>query len=428
MFAANAGGFLCKPPRPTARQRQAGRIISMPFQQPYEFSPQQLRDAQWLVGEMNKNDGLAPLDVDRFWADDQIAMADPFGPDIPQVPLKVTMEGECVFDELGLELDLYRYLHDTDFRLSLNKAYNEKALAIVGKKLLRETAPDPDKQYPPVKGLADIFEAQNVWHDQSWWLQQSADTPAELAALLDRVDRRLENLRDFLLPPGWDEAKARLMPQGIRPNPYRFQRGPITFAASIYGAENLIFLLVDEPQLAGRFRDTMIRAMLAMGDIMDVEGAVDTQAEWRRWQFNDDNCCLMTPEMYEFFGYPILKAMFDRWCPAEGDWRYQHSDSAMGHLLGILSRLNFSGVNFGPTLSVAEIREAMPRTLIDGQLAPFTFSRMELENIVLEFMRDFDQARAGRGLRFACAGSVNNGSRLTGLRLIMSAIQHFGRY
>jgi hypothetical protein len=26
------------------------------------------------------------------------------------------------------------------------------------------------------------------------------------------------------------------------------------------------------------------------------------------------------------------------------------------------------------------------------------------------------------------AGSINNGSRLTGMRLIMSAIQHFGRY
>ena len=48
--------------------------------------------------------------------------------------------------------------------------------------------------------------------------------------------------------------------------------------------------------------------------------------------------------------------------------------------------------------------------------------------MVAEFLRDFEQARAQRGLLFATAGSINNGSRLTGMRLIMAAIQEFGRY
>ena len=132
--------------------------------------------------------------------------------------------------------------------------------------------------------------------------------------------------------------------------------------------------------------------------------------------------------MYEFFAYPILKTMFDRYAPAPGDKRYQHSDSAMGHLLPVLSRLNFTGVNFGPTLPVSLIRQHLPGAVIEGQLAPFTFSRNEEENMVAEFLRDFEQARAQRGLLFATAGSINNGSRLTGMRLIMAAIQEFGRY
>ena len=70
----------------------------------------------------------------------------------------------------------------------------------------------------------------------------------------------------------------------------------------------------------------------------------------------------------------------------------------------------------------------MPTTVIEGQLAPFTFSRNEEENMVCEFLRDFDQARERRGLLFATAGPINNGSRLTGMRLIMAAIQNFGRY
>jgi uroporphyrinogen decarboxylase len=132
--------------------------------------------------------------------------------------------------------------------------------------------------------------------------------------------------------------------------------------------------------------------------------------------------------MYEFFGYPVLKTVFETYSPNLKDSRFQHSDSAMSHLLPVLSRLNFTAVNFGPTVTVQEIRQNMPRTVICGQLAPFTFSRNEEVKIVEEFLRDFEMVKETRGLLFATAGSINNGSRLTGMRLIMSAIQHYGRY
>ena len=48
--------------------------------------------------------------------------------------------------------------------------------------------------------------------------------------------------------------------------------------------------------------------------------------------------------------------------------------------------------------------------------------------MVNEFLRDFGMAKEKRGLRFTNAGSINNGSRLTGMRLIMAAIQRYGRY
>jgi len=37
-------------------------------------------------------------------------------------------------------------------------------------------------------------------------------------------------------------------------------------------------------------------------------------------------------------------------------------------------------------------------------------------------------AHEKRGWIFTTAGSINNGSRLTGMRLIMAAIQEYGRY
>jgi uroporphyrinogen decarboxylase len=86
-----------------------------------------------------------------------------------------------------------------------------------------------------------------------------------------------------------------------------------------------------------------------------------------------------------------------------------------------------TGVNFGPKLKVREIREFCPRAIIYGQLAPFTFSRNEEEKMLLELVRDFEQSRPMRGVVFDTAGSINNGSRLTGMRLIMAGIQRICR-
>ncbi len=121
-------------------------------------------------------------------------------------------------------------------------------------------------KWPKVKELSDIFEAENVWEggkSGSWWLKQSATTPEELSALLTRVEERLPNLRDFILPENWDAEKARLIALG-RPVPrYRGQRGPCTFATSVYGAENMLFLSFDDPALFARFSDVLGRAILA---------------------------------------------------------------------------------------------------------------------------------------------------------------------
>ena len=382
----------------------------------------------FLVSKMRASGGLAPVDLERFWADDAAAHADPFGQDIPQVPLGIRMSWECVFDELGVAEDRERYRDDPAWALGLRRAYNDKAEQIVGRRLLSESPPSTEPAYPPVKGLHDVFEARNEWHAGSWWLAQSAHDEDELQALLDRVERRNEDLRSFLLPEGWDEARGRLMARGIKPRLYRGQRGPVTFATSVYGTENLIFLLCDSPALACRFRDAILASMLGIARVLDEEAGYTPETSPRGFGFADDNCCLLTPGMYELFGYPILKGIFERYSPDPGDRRYQHSDSAMSHIIPILGRLNLTGTNFGPTVTVAEIREHLPRAVIDGQLAPFTFSRNDEEQIVAELLRDFAQARETRGLRFATAGSINNGSRLSGMRLIMSAIQHFARY
>ena len=46
----------------------------------------------------------------------------------------------------------------------------------------------------------------------------------ELSGLLDRVDQRMEKLREFILPPHWESEKERLMQLGIKPPLLRLPR------------------------------------------------------------------------------------------------------------------------------------------------------------------------------------------------------------
>ena len=381
-----------------------------------------------LVREARSRGGLAPVDLERFWADQEAARKNPFGGEIPQVPLGIGMSWECVFDELGIEEDYGRWTIDEDWRLELARAYNDKAEEIVGRRLIGEKPRAPGREYPPVRMLDDVFEAENVWLDRSWWLMPSAANEDELKGVLDRADERLSDIRAFMLPEDWSEEKERLTAAGVRPPLYRGQRGPVTFATSVFGAENLVYLIMDNEPLAVRFRDAILRAMLAVARVLDEEAGFAPATAPRGFSFSDDNCYLLNPQMYEFFALPIVEGVFGRYSPDPADRRYQHSDSDMAHLLPALGRLGLTGTNFGPTVTVEEIRAHCPRAVIEGQLAPFTFSRNEEENIVAEFLRDFEMAREKRGLRFCTAGSINNGSRLTGMRLVMAAIQRHRRY
>ena len=390
------------------------------------------RKVDQLLEDTRANGGLAPLDLELFWRDQELARANPFGADIPQVPFGASCTWECIFDEFGIEQDWWRFLYqDRAWALDLSRKYNDIAERVVGKRLLPEAPDRPELAWPEIKGLHHIFEAENVWEGGktgSWWLKQAANTPEELSALLDRVESRLATLRDYMLPENWETEKRRLAGLGRQVPLYRGQRGPCTFACSIFGVENMLLLAYDDPGLFDRFGNVIGRAILARARVLDEEAGLTPESARGSWAWADDNCCLFTPDMYERFAMPIHRAVFGVYAPAPEHRRYQHSDSDMAHLLPQLGQLDLTGTNFGPTLTVEEIRRHCPRAVIDGQLAPFTYSRNEEANMVAEFLRDFGQAREKRGLNFTTAGSINNGSRLSGMRLLMAAIQRYGRY
>ena len=61
----------------------------------------------------------------------------------------------------------------------------------------------------------------------------------------------------------------------------------MTFATSVFGVENLIFLINDNTDLAIRFRDLIIRTMLQIGRILDEEAGFTRQTSPRGFGFAD---------------------------------------------------------------------------------------------------------------------------------------------
>ena len=360
------------------------------------------------------------FDIEQFWRDDAEAHLDNCFHKSRQTALGIRMSDECVFAELGVEGTPWAPI-PLDKRIEYNKRYNDKAEKIVGRRLLREEFLPAEAHLPPVKRVGEVFGGEYIYENDTEWLTQSCDEPEQLEKLLDRIDKM--DIRAFMLPRDWEEGKRRAYEKwGIRPEPLRHMRGPVTLACSIYGSENLIFLGIDEPDLYRRFSDTICRVQMEMSAVMDEEAGVTADSR-RGFSFADDNCCLLTPDLYRDFGLPVLKKIFAKYSPDPEDSRYQHSDSAMAHIIPLLAEVDLTGVNFGPTVTADQIRPYLPHARIDGCIAPFTFMRNDEAQLRRELLRDIADDRIYGGMNISTAGSINNGSLLSSMRLMMEILQ-----
>ncbi|MBR5258040.1 MAG: hypothetical protein IK056_02610 [Clostridia bacterium] len=358
-------------------------------------------------------------ELDKFWENDEKAHRDNCFAVESQIAFGIRMSDECVFWELGEEGEPWGYT-PRERRLDLNRRYNDKAEKIVGRRLLREELPPEDAAFPYVKRIGEVFGSEYALENGTEWLKKSIFDEEQLEQVLDRVEKL--DLREFMLPPNWESEKKRIYEKyGLLPPRMHWVRGPVTLACSLMGTTEFLYFLADEDELAERFSSVMADVIIKMAEIMDEE-AGRTGADERGFGFADDNCCLLSPALYKKFGYPVLKKVFARFSPDEGDERFQHSDSAMGHLLPLLGEMNLTGCNFGPTVLVPEIRKYLPKTRIDGCIAPFTFMHNDEKQLTYETLRDIEAGKQYGGVNIWTAGSINNGSSLKSMRLMMDLV------
>ncbi len=94
----------------------------------------------------------------------------------------------------------------------------------------------------------------------------------------------------------------------------------------------------------------------------------------------------------------------------------------------ILYDVGVNSTNFGPTIHPLEIRKAMPKAVINGQMPPFLLRNGSPEEIVETVRRDIESVGRDGGLVATTAGSIAGGTSMEKIKVFLWAVDKYGRY
>ncbi len=355
------------------------------------------------------------LNVSAFWQEN--AVCDRFTLDKPRCALSFSPDDHWLFEFLSVPSTL-RYYREKAYRDELHRTANRITLAGVGKAFF-----DEDTWENEPRRIENLFRCEFAYHEGGTpWFVPVTDDPAAFAAILDEAEAT--DVTKWALPaPYLKEWEARKEAGKPLPKLGTGSRGPATVMTSVINPEVLFMWCYDEPELVSRFADVLARKMIELNTFFrGFSGNKD-----RGWWITDDNCSLFNPSLYKEFCYPVLERVLAEMAPGDA-WRFQHSDSAMSHLLDQQRALGINAVNYGPTIDVALIREKMPKAYIWGHVPPFLLRNGTAEEIAASVEESFRKAGGTGGLRIATAGSLVAGTGIGRMRWFMKLVQDRCRY
>jgi len=353
------------------------------------------------------------LDFNRFWTENALCRQRLDG-SAPRPALELMFE-EFFLAGILPDLDFQRYYTDLVYRSGRNRQANDRLEKEIG---IRPYAED---RLSYMKGALEVRlgARRTLATGHTAWLQPTIETIDQLSAWIDRTGGI--DLRTEPIPESWrQDGEALATATGGTVSFIPSMTGPVTMAGALLGQMNLCLWAVDQPDLMDRFFAVLCVRQIEFFEALHREerGAVPRDAIG----INDDCCYLFSPALYERYCAPYLAKLFQAFAPGPHHRRRQHSDSAMGHLMGILRDLGVNEVNFGPEIHPLDIRRAMPDALTVGQMPPLVLRNGNAEMIIDIVRRDHD-ALGRINTVLGPAGVVAAGTPLANLRTYMAAVQ-----
>lgn len=358
---------------------------------------------------------VSGLDVKQFWAENERCFGR-FDVHKPRVPISFWLDDHFLLEAMRLPSTL-RYYRDEQYRLSVHRAYNQ-----ITRRILGRTFYDEDPAPQPVRFEVLMGAKWEMREGGTPWLESEVKDERDLKRVVERMER-MEVEREMFAGEWPARVEAYLETHDALPPMGGGSRAPVTMATSILGTENFCYFLYDEPELMTRFFEALsknlVRYQLALRKL--------TGNGRSGYSFTDDNCYLMTPELYRKFAMPAMERILSALAPGKDDVRHQHSDSDMGHLMPLLNELGINAVNLGPNIDPRDIRRAMPEAVIEGQIPPFLLRNGTKEEIFEAVRQDIEKVGADGGLVECTAGSVTGGTPLENILAYMEAVDRYGR-
>jgi len=360
------------------------------------------------------------LDVEAFWEEN--AQCHAFTSDKPRCALSFSPDDHWIFEFMDVPSTL-RYYHDTAYRNALHKEVNAVTQEYLGRAFFNEDTWENEPHR-----IENLFDCIFTYYEGGTpWLTavNEGDGPEDVAAFARILDKaEATDIRAWALPePYLAEWEARKAADKPLPKLGTGSRGPATIMTSILKTETVFYWIYDHPDLMRRFRDILAEKMVEFNTVLREFSGNDQPG----WWITDDNSAFFNKKLYREYCFPVLKRVLEAMAPGNAR-RYQHSDSAMGHLLEMQYELGIRAVNYGPTVDAALIRKKMPDAYIFGQLPPMTLRNSSPEEIRQHVISDFKKAGGTGGLEIATAGSTAAGTGVGRMRWLMQVVQEECRY
>lgn len=362
------------------------------------------------------------LDCREFWKENEKCM-EPFTTNKPRVPIGFWLDDHYLIEEMAIPSTV-RYYNDTDYRLEVNRQCNQRIEKVIGRKFYNE---DAIEELKPAPNRFEVLMGAHweLTEGGTPWLESNVNDIEDVKKLIHKAEKL--DMKAVVLPEDWQEkreayekASGKKLKLGGGGS-----RGPATMATSILGTTNTCIFMMDEPEVIKEFFEILAVKLVEYHNALMLLTGHDNR---KGYALTDDNCYLFPPALYEKLCAPVLERLFKEFAPDIKHSRYQHSDSSMGHLMGILNDLGVNGVNFGPDIHPLEIRKAMPKACIHGQIPPFVLRNGTPEDIIDCVRRDIEAVGQDGGLVECPAGSVAAGTSLENLKIYMWAVDKYGRY
>jgi uroporphyrinogen decarboxylase len=355
------------------------------------------------------------FDVRAFWEENRTCFGETTAK--PRCPLGLSPDDHWLFEFLPIASTI-RYYQDKSFRDNCHREANQVTQEVVG-----QTFFDEDTWSTAPRRIENLFGCEYAYTEGGTpWLTHATNDPAEFERILDWAEKTA--MSEWALPEAylreWEQRKAAGLPL---PGLGTGSRGPATIMTSAIHPETFFYWAHDHLDLIYRFRDILAQKMIEFNRFLRAFSGY-TQYGW--W-ITDDNSALFNRRLYRELCLPVLRAVLDEFAPP-GSTRYQHSDSAMGHLLDEQRELGINICNYGPTVDPGLIRRKLPDAVIQGQMPPMLLRNGSPDEIRLQVREDFRKAGASGKLVVTTAGSLAAGTGVGRILWLMRCVQEETRY